>query len=148
MSKNDLREVFYQCQYQFLNRDEVLFEAGEICKAIYVVIVGTIDVELTDGDGLYHRLDSLGPNSILGTNFVFKKEPWYYRVKNNSNFSCQIMKLTFNNIQTIMSTSNEKKEQLREYIEMLGIKGLPQIDYIIGNFVFSKEDVIENIKNH
>jgi CRP-like cAMP-binding protein len=45
----DLRELYYSCMHLFLNPAQVLFEAGEVCDAIYIVLAGTLDVELTDG---------------------------------------------------------------------------------------------------
>lgn len=83
-STNELREVFYMCMHLFLNPAQVLFEAGDVCDAVYIVLSGTIDVEITDGFTKSRRLDTLGPGSILGQNFVLKQECWYYRAVNNT----------------------------------------------------------------
>ena len=71
-----------------------MFDAGDICDAIYFVMAGTLDVELTDGEEIYCRLDSIGPGSIIGMNFILNEEPWYYRVRNNTIHTVSVLMIT------------------------------------------------------
>ena len=95
---NDLRQLFYSCMHLFLNPAELLFDAGDVCEAVYIVLAGTVDIEITDGYSRQTRLDTLGPGSILGQHFVIKQEPWYYRATNNTIHSCSIRKILWSTI--------------------------------------------------
>ena len=95
-----LKKFYYDCKYMFLREEALLFDAGERCQNIYILLTGSIDVQLTDGDKLIQTLDTLGPGSLLGMNFVLKQEPWYYRAKNNTVHQCFVMKI---NIQSIIN---------------------------------------------
>ena len=82
------------CRYKFIGAHQKLFEVGDISDAIYFVMSGTLDVELTDGEDIYCRLDTLGPGSIIGMNFLLSEEPWYYRVRNNTIHTVSVCMIT------------------------------------------------------
>ena len=82
------------CESRFVGPHQKLFEAGEACNAVYIIKSGTLDVELTDGDYIDVRLDTLGPGSVIGMNFFLFKEPWYYRIVNNTSYSCSVSMIT------------------------------------------------------
>lgn len=69
---NLIRQVFYQCQHRFIYPDELLFDVGEPCQAIYFILEGQIDIELCDGESIHTLMDTLGPGSIAGMNFMLK----------------------------------------------------------------------------
>ena len=50
--------------------NEVLFEIGETCKNIYILISGMLDIFIMDNHGVEEHLDILGRGSIIGTNFT------------------------------------------------------------------------------
>lgn len=45
----ELRELYYLSEERFVKYDEVLFQLGERCNGLYMIINGWIDIIITDG---------------------------------------------------------------------------------------------------
>lgn len=67
--ENTLKRIYYQSSADFHLQDEILFEIGDVCQSIYVVMQGAIEIILSDGN-ISQPLDILGRGSILGSNNV------------------------------------------------------------------------------
>jgi CRP-like cAMP-binding protein len=76
--KDTLRQLFYRAKQQFYDSKQVLFDVGDACENIYFVLHGVIDIVISDGYQNHQVLDILGKGSIIGANFVLKKEKWIY----------------------------------------------------------------------
>lgn len=71
VSTNLLKEIYYLAKHLFLGKDEILFDIGDDCDSIYIVLSGVLEIIITDSDDKYKRImDLCGRGSIIGANFV------------------------------------------------------------------------------
>ena len=56
----------------------VLLDRCYAATKIIIIMHGVIDIVVSDGYVNSHILDILGKDSIIGSNFVLKQEPWCY----------------------------------------------------------------------
>jgi len=68
----------------------VVFEIGETCKNIYIIMTGMISIYISDNVGNEEHLDILGRGSILGTDFTLIKELWVYRAINHTSVAAKL----------------------------------------------------------
>ena len=62
----------------------MLFNVGEPCQDIFIILSGVIDIVITDGGSRNQTLDVLGKGSIIGPNFVLRKSKWFYKAVNKT----------------------------------------------------------------
>ena len=63
-------------------------------------------------------------------------------------FTCQILKLTYDIILNTLFSTKDMKRKFHAHIESLEIRGLPQIDYIIGTDHITNDFIHDNVKNY
>ena len=93
-----VRELYYRSTHHHYIQNEKLFDIGECCDSIIIIIRGMIDIRITDGMYLYETLDLLGPGSIIGCNYMLKKERWPYLAINTLVSTCRVMKISYKQI--------------------------------------------------
>lgn len=103
--KDTLRQLFYRAKQQFYDSKQVLFDVGDACENIFFVLHGVIDIVLSDGYQNHQVLDILGKGSIIGANFVLKKEKWVYSAINNTTMTVRVLKISHNLLQTLAAQS-------------------------------------------
>jgi hypothetical protein len=111
-----LKMIYYECEHEIIYPSQVMIKAGDICTNIYIVIAGTLDAEITDGLREFRRIDTIGPGSVMGMNFILKKERWHYQIKNNTVHTCAIKKIGWNTFETLMKANGLIKKHIAEYI--------------------------------
>ena len=57
-----------------------IFDIGDASDCIYIVLLGTLEVGVSDGK-IYQELDMLGKGSIIGSNYILVSLQWLYEVK-------------------------------------------------------------------
>ena len=77
----------------FLKYDEKLFNLGDKCDDIFMILNGVIDIVLTDGFDRHQVLDICGRGSILGSNYVLCGNPWSYEAINHSNGCVHVLQI-------------------------------------------------------
>ena len=87
----------------FVSYDQKLFDLGDKCGEIFMVLNGIIDIVLTDGFDNNQVLDVCGRGSMMGFNFILSGERWIYRAINHSNDYVHVLSI--------------KRELLLKYVE-------------------------------
>ena len=64
-----MNRVYYLSRRKTYLYQKTLFEIGQRSECIYVVLMGTIEIVLTDGTTNQIVMDLLGKGSIIGVNF-------------------------------------------------------------------------------
>ena len=77
-----LTQLFYRSKQQFLDYGQKLFNIGDLCEDLFIVLSGTIDIQISDGYENTETLDVLGRGSVIGFNNILNKEMWYYAAIN------------------------------------------------------------------
>jgi len=67
-----LKQLYYRTTKKFVVSQGTLFDVGDKCNEIYIVLSGVFDIEITDGFKLRTTLDLLGKGSIIGSNYILK----------------------------------------------------------------------------
>ena len=50
LSDDVLRHIYLSARWRTYRYDHVLFKVGEYCKALQIVVFGTVEIGLSDGD--------------------------------------------------------------------------------------------------
>lgn len=66
-----LKKLYYESRQEFYEPNQELFLFGDVCKYIYIIISGVIDIVISDGT---HKevLDILCKGSLIGVNYVLR----------------------------------------------------------------------------
>jgi len=70
-----------------------LFDVGDTCKHVCIVLEGVVDIVISDGFRNTTILDVLGKGSVLGQSYVISKEKWFYKAVNNSILTAKIIQI-------------------------------------------------------
>lgn len=100
-----LRQLYYMTKHKFYDNKEVLFEIGDECDSIFIIMQGIVDIVINDGFLLSERLDSLGKGSILGMNNVLTSEPWFCRAVNQTTQTVKVIKIKHSALMKLKKTS-------------------------------------------
>lgn len=74
--------LYYRCTRHFYQYDDIVFEYGEACDGIFLILNGVISIELINRKKeITHQIDILGRGSIIGFNNVIGGTPWFYRAR-------------------------------------------------------------------
>jgi signal-transduction protein with cAMP-binding, CBS, and nucleotidyltransferase domain len=65
--------LFYSGDLQIYEVDEPIFKFGQTCDFIYIVMMGVVEVDLTDGRQEY-MLDILGRGSVIGLQSMLNED--------------------------------------------------------------------------
>ena len=87
--------MYYKTYVQWYGPTQKLFEAGERCNCLYIILNGVIDIQISDGEET-QVIDSLGKGSVIGINYLIKKEKWVYSAVNLSTITAKILKVDEN----------------------------------------------------
>jgi len=75
-----MRKIYMACNHLYLTDNEVIFNVGDICESIYIVVSGNIEIGLSNGTE-YMTMDFLGKGSVLGFNGVILDAEQLYIAK-------------------------------------------------------------------
>jgi len=89
-----LRELYYRSKQTYFDPGSTLFDIGEPCKDIFIILSGVCDIIISDGDKNKAVLDIMGKGSVIGNNFIFTREPWMYKAQNNSVSRVQVIMIS------------------------------------------------------
>jgi CRP-like cAMP-binding protein len=67
-----MKQLYYRTTKKFVVSQDTLFNVGEKCDEIYIILSGVFDIEITNGVNLSITLDLLGKGSIIGSNYILK----------------------------------------------------------------------------
>ena len=114
----------------------MLFDIGQNCNAIYIILSGIVDIVIySDELGLKKRvLDSLGKGSVIGTNFILTREQWSYRAVNQSTMAARVLKIDAGLLRSLRKKHVGVNLAISIQEEFLKAQGLGQIDYVIESF--------------
>lgn len=71
--------------------EERLFSTGDLCKDIFVIVSGIIDIVVGEIGGTSITLDLLGRGSVIGQNYILTSEKWQYTALNRSNIPVKVL---------------------------------------------------------
>lgn len=89
-----LKRLYYRCQVKFYEHGQKLFEQGEHCDDIFIILSGVIDIILWNGKKKHLVLDYMGRGSIIGINSVLKGEKFLYEAINNCSITATVLKIS------------------------------------------------------
>jgi len=78
MKDTFLNELFLRAHFCFYSQKEYLFNQGTRCENIFIIINGFIESGFNDKSGNFYYLDSLGPGSVIGSNYILFEESQPY----------------------------------------------------------------------
>lgn len=123
--EDSLRQLYYRSKQGFCQPGEQLFDVGDECEDIIVILNGCIDIVVSDGYKFQEILDVLGKDSIIGANFVLKQEVWAYEAVNNSNMTVKFMRINHNLISMLSTQNPDIMQSVQAYSEKIEVQGLP-----------------------
>lgn len=91
-----IRQLYYHSKQRFYDKNEMLFDVGDLADSIFIVMQGVIDIVLTDGYDHHETLDVLGKGSIIGINSMLTSENWFCRAVNNTSMSVLVIQINQN----------------------------------------------------
>lgn len=136
-----LKRLYYQSRQQFLEPSQMLFECGDRCDSIYVVLNGVIDTVLTDGADNIQVLDIVGKGSVLGIDNVLTYDLWAFRAVNNTRMTACLLAIGHRTLDYLMEMDRDLRKAVHEYRDELKVQGMGQIDYIIETIQLKKVSV-------
>lgn len=68
-----MKKLYYKSKQQFYGPTQKLFEIGDICDKMFLVMSGVIDI-IVHNEHVRQVIDTVGKGSVLGMNFILKKE--------------------------------------------------------------------------
>lgn len=87
--------MYYKSQRSFYCKDEILFEYGQKCEFVYIILSGVVSIELINNKKeVMQQIDILGRGSVLGVNNVINGYPWYYRARICSEQSLNVIQIS------------------------------------------------------
>lgn len=75
-----MKRIYYRAKKKFYIQGSKLFDIGDPSDSMYIVLLGTLEVILSDGN-VHQQIDMLGSGSVLGSNYVLVSLQWLYQVK-------------------------------------------------------------------
>lgn len=69
-----------QSRHQYLDHGHMILKVGDVCDTIYVVLFGTIEIGLSDGQ-CYQKMDLLGKGSVIGVNGILTNSTMSYSAR-------------------------------------------------------------------
>lgn len=146
---NFLKQLYYRCETNFYEQDQIIFEAFSKCGYLYIIMQGVVGIELLDKDEQPYLIDIMGRGSIMGLNNVIKGEEWLYRASAQSSRSTVIIQISRDLLKQLSFFSSQLQQNFDYFQQYNELNSIPQIDYIITNESFSrqmKEERYCNIK--
>lgn len=89
-----LKRLYYEADTRTYELDQLIFEKGDPCEYIYIVVSGVLGIELTDGVSNFQHIDYMGRGSILGANSVISGARWHYRCVSRSRHSASLIQIS------------------------------------------------------
>lgn len=80
----------------------MIFDVGELCDDIYIVLSGAVEIALTDNIN-YEMMDMMGKGSVIGINNVLVKEKWCYKAISRSSESTSVIKIPKAIVESLMN---------------------------------------------
>lgn len=115
LSDLTLKRLYYQSSSDYYEKGSTLFDIGDKCKFILIVLHGTIEITLSDGV-TEHQIDCLGKGSIIGSNNVLVGEKWIYKAKVRS-LSAYIFCIEFKTLKAEMEACSFFHDQVMHFQE-------------------------------
>lgn len=123
--EDSLRQLYYRTKQDFVEPGQMLFDVEDRCNEIIIIMHGVIDIVVSDGFYNHQILDILGKDSIIGSNFVLKQEPWCYEAINNSTITVKVLRINHNLISMLATQNKDIMDQVQLHTERVEIYGLP-----------------------
>ena len=105
-----LRELYYSAKHRYCDSGQSLFNVGDKCTEIIVIVAGMIDIIITDGKDVHMTLDLLGKGSVIGSNYILSQEKWYYKAVNKATLPTKIIRLS----KKLLQSWKEKNKDIEE----------------------------------
>ena len=141
-----LRQIYYRKKYKLLQYGDVLFDIGQHCRSILIVVFGQVEIGLTDGEA-YQSLDTLGQGSVMGMYGIISGYEWDYKATIKSKRAI-IIEIDISIINHERRNFKSLDDTIEQFKKDLGVNGCPQIDYICRyNLKGHDEDLRDKIVN-
>ena len=102
----------------------MLFDLGDYCEDIYMILSGVIDIVISDGSSNRQVLDSLGRGSVLGMSFILKHEQWVYQALNNTSMTAHVIKINIHHLTTLGHYHGDIDEEVQKRLRWIAIHGM------------------------
>ena len=92
LNDTQLKILYYKSKRKFIEMDNKLFEYGDQCKHISIILSGMLCIEIVNNKkDVKQEIDILGRGSIIGQNNIINKSQWFYRARVCSQQSLQVI---------------------------------------------------------
>ena len=75
-----------------------MFEYGDTCKDIFIIMSGIVDIVITDGTANKQVLDVLGKGSVIGMNNILKAQKWSFQAVNDTRITARCIRISIKNL--------------------------------------------------
>ena len=94
-----MKRLYYRTLHQFYEFDARLFDVKEVCRDIFIIIAGIVEISIPNG--LKETvIDVLGRGSVIGAHFMIKEEIWPLRATAKFTGTTKVLRLQFNQLMT------------------------------------------------
>ena len=101
-------------KYVTLNKEQILFNEGDICESIGIVISGEIEITSYSYNGKEIIYNHLTPSMVFGNNLIFSSDPHY----KGSIIAKSTAKVALNYKKTLISLLKSNEEFMLNYLKI------------------------------
>ena len=89
-----LSKLYQKSETKLYHKHQILFESGDFCSSIYLILSGVVEISLIHCDGQVTPMDVCGRGTIIGFSNVLGKEKWIYRATAKSADVTQVIEVS------------------------------------------------------
>lgn len=140
---DSLQKLYYKSRQRFYGPQQSLFDIGDHCNSIFIILSGVINIEICSDEFGQNRcvLDSLGRGSVIGINYVITGDQWTYKAVNQSNMSARVIQIDIRVLKRLRRKQKDINKAMIQQEQYLRLNGVTQIDYVIDTHKFHQTDL-------